>query len=171
MIIPPNLSPETQVQRQLKTFCTIIHKMHMLTGAEPAGTQRKYGENSQKWSFRSKTRSNAVSRYCPIAILLSLKPSIASVCFLFLFSAPASCFLCQQAPRPKIQYGCQFERNFDKIPQSCRCWWFPLHSSSGDQTGTPKKNGHMEGIRKSNRQFIPVTRYGGIHYSTKYENK
>ena len=54
-------------------------------------------------------------------------PSMASVSLLFCFSAPASCFPCRQAPRPKIQYGCQFERNFDKILQSCPCWWFPLH--------------------------------------------
>ena len=44
-------------------------------------------------------------------------------------------------------------------------------SSSGDQTGTPRKNGQPEGIRKSNRQFIPVTKYGGVHYSTRYKNK
>ena len=44
-------------------------------------------------------------------------------------------------------------------------------SCSGDQADTPKKNGAMEGLRKFNRQFVPVTKYGGVHYSTEYKNR
>ena len=44
-------------------------------------------------------------------------------------------------------------------------------SSSGDQIETPRKNGHTEGIRKSNRQSVPLSKYGGIPYSTRFKNR
>ena len=44
-------------------------------------------------------------------------------------------------------------------------------SGSSEQMETPRTNGHLEGIIKSNRQSIPVSKYGGIPYSTRYKNK
>ena len=46
-------------------------------------------------------------------------------------------------------------------------------SGSTELTETPvtKANGHAEGIRKSNRQSVPISRYGGIPYSTRYKNR
>ena len=60
-MISPNLSPETQVQRKLNTLCTMVHIKHMLAGAEPAGTQRKYGKNSGKMEFFGPKRVQILS--------------------------------------------------------------------------------------------------------------
>ena len=44
-------------------------------------------------------------------------------------------------------------------------------SDSSEQVETPITNGHSEGIRKSGRQSVPVSKYGGIPYPTKYKKK
>ena len=44
-------------------------------------------------------------------------------------------------------------------------------SGSDNHNQTNGHNGDHEGIRKSFRKIIPVNKYGGIHYSTRYKNK
>ena len=106
----------------------MVHIKHILAGAEPAGSQRKYGKNSGKLEFLVQKRVQMLSinvvwwQYVCLTSRLSLPCVFCSV-FLLLLAV----FRVGKPQDPKIQYGCQFERNFDKILQSCPCWWFPLH--------------------------------------------
>jgi len=76
----------------------------------------------------------------------------------------------QKTSTPKIEKQ-QTDKPVEETNETVDLTQSTSGSGSSEQPETPRTNGHMEGIRKSNRQPIPVSKYGGIPYSTRYKNK